>query len=82
MIKLFEKRAVTFINFISPVLMAISIFLTLIVMHFMLGNFDSQSIALFIFSIAGVIFSAAFIYAKLKDRMHRRKTSQLTVFES
>lgn len=82
MIKLFEYRVVAFINFISFILKAISIFLTLIVIHFMLGNFNSQSIALIIFGVAGVIFSAAFIYAKLKDRMQRRKTSQLTVFES
>lgn len=82
MIRLFEYRVAAFINFISLILKTISIFLTLIVIHFMLGNFNPQSIALIIFGVAGVIFSTAFIYAKLKDRMQRRKTSQITVFES
>lgn len=61
---------------------SISIFITIMVMYYMLGSFNTQTIALIVFLFAGAIFSAAFISAMIKDRVQRRKTSQLTVFES
>lgn len=51
-------------------------------MYFMPGHLDSQTIALIVLLIAGIIFSAAFISALVKDRVQRRKTSQRTVFGS
>jgi hypothetical protein len=61
---------------------AITIFLTLIVIKFMFGSLDTKSIALLVFLAAGIIFSAAFISAIVKDRVQRRRTSQQTVFEA
>lgn len=51
-------------------------------MYFMLGHLDSQTIALLVLLIAVIIFSAAFFFALVKDRVQRRKTSQPTVFRS
>lgn len=61
---------------------AISFFLTLMVIKFMLGSLDTKTIALLVFLAAGIIFSAAFISAIVKDRVQRRRTSQQTVFEA
>ncbi|MBS4034628.1 MAG: hypothetical protein KGZ85_09195 [Ignavibacterium sp.] len=52
------------------------------VIKFMLGSLDTKTIALLVFLASGIIFSVVFISAILKDRVHRRKTSQQTVFEA
>lgn len=70
------------INYLMFSFKSFSIFSILVVMYFMFGHSDSQTIALLVLIVAGIIFSAAFISAFVKDRVQRRKTSQLTVFES
>lgn len=67
---------------LSITVKSFSIFITLTVLHFMLGNLDAQTVALIVFVAAAIIFSGAFISAVLKDKVQKRKTSQQTVFES
>jgi ABC-type antimicrobial peptide transport system permease subunit len=68
-------------HFLSSV-KAITIFLINLVMYYFLGNSDTQTIALIVFLIAVIMFSAAFLTAKVKDRIQRRKVSHYTVYNS
>lgn len=79
---LIKYNQIVIVNGFVFFIKTISIFLTLIVIKFMLGSLDAKSIALLVFLAAGIIFSAAFISAIVKDRVQRRKTSQQTVFEA
>lgn len=59
-----------------------TIFLINTMIYFMLGYTDTQTIALLVFLIAGIIFSAAYLSAKMKDRTQRKKVSHFTVYNS
>lgn len=63
-------------------LKSISVFLILMVLHFMFGNLDTRDIAFIVFAVAVVILSAVFISAAVKDRIQRRRASSQTVFGS
>lgn len=72
----------TLINHFLSSVKAFTIFLINLVMYYMLGHTETHTIALLVFLIAGIIFSAAFLTAKVKDRIQRRKITHYTVYNS
>ena len=53
----------------------IGIFLIVQVVRYAFGNWDAPAIGLFLIGIASLLFTAAYLYARLKDKRDGNKPS-------
>jgi len=69
----------TIINTLWFVIEVIGIFIVVQVVRYAFGNWDAPAIGLFLVGIASLLFTAAYLFARFKDKRDGNKTSSKAI---
>jgi formate-dependent nitrite reductase membrane component NrfD len=69
----------TIINTLWFIIEVIGIFVIVQVVRYAFGNWDAPAIGLFLFGIASLLFTVAYLFARFKDKRDRNKPSSRAI---